>query len=244
MKMKLTLVNNININNKINLINNIYQISFGDNKIFIKDNINKNNSLYFIYSYQNENYELEYIILFLQNKDLYYLIQQNLYAQNFEELISNYGINMTDTNPQIIIDNDLKKIGEFFNLKSKQKILKKELNCSLGLKNIGNSAYMNATIQCICNIKKVKQYFQDKQLVYKDTNNKLCPLTKEFYNLINNLWKQSSNENNYCIPTDFKRKISEMNPLFRGTISQDPKDLILFLYETMHNEINNGNKNI
>ena len=31
---------------------------------------------------------------------------------------------------------------------------------------------MNATIQCLCHVANVKNYFQDKQLVYNDTNNK------------------------------------------------------------------------
>ena len=30
-----------------------------------------------------------------------------------------------------------------------------------------------------------------------------------------------------------------MNPLFQGIAANDSKDLIIFLYETMHNEINN-----
>ena len=30
-----------------------------------------------------------------------------------------------------------------------------------------------------------------------------------------------------------------MNPLFKGISANDPKDLILFLLETMHKELNN-----
>ena len=49
---------------------------------------------------------------------------------------------------------------------------------------------MNATIQCLCHVSNIKNYFQDKQLVYNDTNNKNCKLTKEFSKLVNNLWKE------------------------------------------------------
>ena len=97
---------------------------------------------------------------------------------------------------------------------------------------------MNATIQCLCHVPSVKNYFQDKQLVYNDTNNKKCELTKAFSKLVNNLWKESSENKKYYTPTDFKNCISKMNPLFRQIGVNNLKDLILFLYKTIHNEIN------
>ena len=101
---------------------------------------------------------------------------------------------------------------------------------------------MNATIQCLCHVLNVKNYFLNKQLVFADTNNKVCPLTKEFYKVVYNLWKERYNGRKYYTPTDFKNKISEMNPLFKGIAANDSKDLIIFIYETMHNEINNPNQ--
>ena len=83
-----------------------------------------------------------------------------------------------------------------------------------------------------------KCYLQDKQLVYNDTNNKKCELTKAFSKLVNNLWKESSENKKYYSPTDFKNCISKMNPLFRQIGVNNLKDLILFLYKTIHNEIN------
>jgi ubiquitin carboxyl-terminal hydrolase 2/21 len=100
---------------------------------------------------------------------------------------------------------------------------------------------MNATIQCLCNVFYIKKYFQDKQLIYNDTNNKKCPLTIEFYKLINIIWQSSYNGKSYYSPKAFKNLISEMNPLFKGIAANDSKDLILFLYETIHTEINNPN---
>lgn len=97
---------------------------------------------------------------------------------------------------------------------------------------------MNATIQCLCHISNFKKYFQNRQSVFKDTNNKDCRLTKEFYKLINSLWKDSYKGRNYFTPRDFKNTISEMNPLFQGIAANDSKDLIIFIYETIHNEIN------
>ena len=118
------------------------------------------------------------------------------------------------------------------------KISIKEPNHCLGLENIGATCYMNATIQCLCHVPQLKNYFKNRQLVNNDINNKNCELTKEFYNLVNSLWKEHINNKKYFTPTSFKNCISRMNPLFQGIQANDSKDLILFIYETIHNEIN------
>ena len=69
-------------------------------------------------------------------------------------------------------------------IKPKANIVLKEPKHCLGLENIGATCYMNATIQCLCHISNFKKYFQNRQSVFKDTNNKDCRLTKEFYKFI------------------------------------------------------------
>ena len=237
------IIQEINIKNNINLrVNNPNLMFFADNKVFIQDI--SNNKLYYIYSFNNDNYKIEYIILFQNNSDLIYFLQYSNDDENFEELITNFGIDITENKQQILLDDNLQKIADFYNINKKHKIRLKEPNHCLGLENIGATCYMNATIQCLCHILNMKNYFKKKQLVFNDINNKHCPLTKEFYKVLNNLWKFSSNGKTYYTPRDFKNKISEMNPLFQGIAANDSKDLIIFLYETMHNEINKTNQYI
>ena len=236
------ILQNININYNIKLkIDYIFRVFFGDNKIFIRCSLN--HSLFFIYSFINEKYEIEYIIVFNEKKDLYNLIKNNTHYESFEELISNYGINLNEIEPQNIIDNNLNKIGVFLNIKKKKKYHIREPNHCLGLKNIG-TYYLNPTIQCLCHLLSMKHNLQNKNLIFNKTNNRNSPLTKEFYILINNLWKYSNDGNNYYNPESFKKKINEMNHIFQDTSENDIEDLIVFLYNTMHNEINNKKKNI
>ena len=110
----------------------------------------------------------------------------------------------------------------------------------LGLENIGATCYMNATIQCLCHVSKLKDFFLNGALINSVTNDRNCPLTLEFANLVNNLWRLPRDNNNkdYYKPTDFKNTISQMNKLFEGIAANDSKDLILFIYETIHKEIN------
>ena len=96
---------------------------------------------------------------------------------------------------------------------------------------------MNATIQCLCNIPNLINYFLDNQELYKEINDKPHPLTSEFCGLINHLWKFPVNNQNYYCPQSFNQMLSIMNPLFYyGT--GNCQDLIKFLYETIHKEMN------
>ena len=101
------------------------------------------------------------------------------------KLILLFALNLKETRPQIIIDDNLNKKGDFLNIKSKHNIKIKQAKHALGLENIGATCYMNATIQCFCHVFSLKKYFSNRQIVYQDIYNKNCSLTKEFYGLIN-----------------------------------------------------------
>jgi len=144
----------------------------------------------------------------------------------------------------------------------------------IGLDNIGATCYMNATLQCLCNIQKFVDYFKFNphliNIVKNDKDkSKLC---SSFKLLIENLWPDPDKKNNkksktslgynrffpYQIsnkyesanfyggnnnnksypPEEFKKKISEMNPLFEGVAANDAKDLVQFLIMTLHQELN------
>ena len=119
----------------------------------------------------------------------------------------------------------------------------------IGLDNIGATCYMNATLQCLCNIQQFVDYFKyDKNLIYKVKNdtekNLLC---SSFKLLIEKLWPNNYNMNNQIksySPYEFKNKISKMNPLFAGVAANDSKDLVNFIIMTLHDELNTVNNHI
>ena len=106
----------------------------------------------------------------------------------------------------------------------------------IGLKNIGLTGYMNATLQCLSQIEELTQYFKYNsyvEQVIKRNQNSPC-LTKSYKIIIENLWPSNSkylyNKNTSYQPCDFKETISSMNPLFKGNQMNDPKDLLFLLY--------------
>ena len=116
-----------------------------------------------------------------------------------------------------------------------------------GLVNIASTCYMNSILQCFCNIKEFAVYFQtDKmeQLVInnKYNNNKLFPVVQE---VIKQLWEPY--DNSPYSPYNFKKRLGDMNPLFKGTYPNDAKDLLTFILIQLHEELNkpkiNNNSN-
>ena len=96
---------------------------------------------------------------------------------------------------------------------------------------------MNSTLQCFSNIMTLRKILLNENIFnYIKENKTTKKLSFEFTEVLNNLWKDIKGSS--YAPKNFKEIISEMNPLFKGIAANDPKDLILFLLETMHNELN------
>ena len=141
----------------------------------------------------------------------------------------------------------------------------------IGLDNIGATCYMNATLQCLCNIPKFVNYFKyNKHLIEYVKNDLVCgnaTLSSSFKLLIEKLWPDrlyftnnnypsngnyghigsnntfSNKKNESYAPKEFKTKISSMNSLFEGVQANDAKDLVNFLIMTLHTELNTAQNN-
>ena len=115
----------------------------------------------------------------------------------------------------------------------------------IGLQNIGSTCYMNATLQCFCHIRSFISYFKKTPL----NNLSQDSLSISFKNLIDHIWSEdlspNHSENNYYIPTDFRKKIANKSPLFQNNVANDAKDLVNFIIMTLHEELNEykANKN-
>ena len=149
--------------------------------------------------------------------------------------------NNDNNNIKNLIDEFLKKENKY---KSKIKQLEDIISnykepILVGLNNIGATCYMNATLQCLSNTKRLTEYFLTN--FKNDNSNKI--MTNEYYKVISNLWNRKNHKKSYS-PNSFKEVLSKENPLFAGIAANDSKDLINFLIERFHQELNIPNKNI
>jgi len=139
-----------------------------------------------------------------------------------------------------LCNNDL-NLEEFFPRKT---LHKKSFPGIKGLINIGATCYMNATLQCFSNLIRFRAQLLSKENYQNLEKNKFKTKKLSFAlaEVLNNLWEKL--EQRFYAPENFKKVISEMNPLFKGIAANDPKDLILFLLEGMHKEMNNPRNEI
>ena len=114
----------------------------------------------------------------------------------------------------------------------------------VGLSNIGATCYMNATLQSFSSVDFLREELLNPYFYKKLENNKESKMRLSFAlaEVFKNLWNNSDRKD--YPPENFKNVISDMNPLFKGVAANDPKDLILFMLETMHSELKRIDPNI
>ena len=106
-----------------------------------------------------------------------------------------------------------------------------------GLYNIGSTCYMNATLQCLANIRPVTEsLLKPKKYIEMFHNQDICRLTLEYSQVLIGLFCDNSPIGSYK-PEQFKATIGELNSLFQGVQANDSKDLIIFLLETLNSEL-------
>ena len=220
-------------NSDINKINDINSLNYQNNNI---NRINKSNDK----NNKNDN-----------NKS-----DNNNNINNY--IIENY-ININNNN---IINNNY---NNSFNNNNNQGYVKPKYIFPIkGLDNIGSTCYMNSTLQCLLHVSELVNYFLYEYKNDKDTlknknknSSTLGKISEAFYELVlgvnpnnnkneNKTSKKygfmnffsSKNEENSFSPQNFKETLGICNPQFKDFKANDSKDLLLYLLQTMHEELN------
>ena len=97
---------------------------------------------------------------------------------------------------------------------------------------------MNATLQCFSNVVRLRTLLLDTK-IYQEIEigkNSDKILSFAFAEVLKNLWENLNIK--FYSPEYFKKVISDMNPMFKGVAANDSKDLILFMLENIHKELN------
>lgn len=126
----------------------------------------------------------------------------------------------------------------------------------VGLHNMGNTCFMNSSIQCISHTPILKEYFTSKS--YLNDINKTNPLgyqgrlAQVSAVLISSLWKQKSRKRFVsqtarnggpidapCLtPQTFKNTIGKLNSDFQGNEQHDAQELLTFLLGGLSEDLN------
>ena len=233
-----------NINNQNNIIinnineNNNLKNSQNNNNCNIYNNISNNSDI------SNTNSNIQNLNNINTNNNNNY--NNNYYTNNFNNNFNNNQI--SNNNNQINnynnqINNININIPYFFPL--------------VGLRNVGSTCFMNATLQCLLHISELSLYFLNEfpndcqTLKFKNKNSHAKgDISKAYYDIVKGVdlinSEKSKNNNNFMnnfysyaySPNEFKRILGNYNSQFSLNEANDSKDLILYLLQTFHEELN------
>uniref|UniRef100_A0A3B3H6I0 Ubiquitin carboxyl-terminal hydrolase 4 n=1 Tax=Oryzias latipes TaxID=8090 RepID=A0A3B3H6I0_ORYLA len=112
-----------------------------------------------------------------------------------------------------------------------------------GLSNLGNTCFMNSALQCLSNAPPLTEYFLDDQ--YEAEINRENPLgmrgeiAEAYADLVKQMWLSRSS---YVAPRTFKTQVGRFAPQFSGYQQQDSQELLAFLLDGLHEDLNRVKK--
>ncbi|KAJ8266269.1 hypothetical protein GJAV_G00128500 [Gymnothorax javanicus] len=107
----------------------------------------------------------------------------------------------------------------------------------VGLRNLGNTCFMNSILQCLSNTQELRDYCLHNSHQRDVNNNRTnTALMEEFAKLTQTLWRSTSSD--AISPSDFKTQIQKYAPRFVGYNQQDAQEFLRFLLDGLHNDIN------
>ena len=111
----------------------------------------------------------------------------------------------------------------------------------VGLNNVGSTCFMNATLQCLLHVSELSLYFL---LEYQKDSKSLDKInhytyskgniSNEYYNVVKSVYSSTTSIG----PRKFKDTIGRYNLQFSLNEANDSKDLIIYLLQTFHEELN------
>ncbi|XP_050663525.1 ubiquitin carboxyl-terminal hydrolase 2-like isoform X3 [Leptidea sinapis] len=109
-----------------------------------------------------------------------------------------------------------------------------------GLRNIGNTCFMNSVVQCLSNTRPLLEYVtQDKYTTEINTSLSCMKgaLMKAFASVLKELWR-SGEKDSVVNTTTLKSQVQRFAPRFMGYSQQDAQEFLRYLLEGLHEDVN------
>ncbi|PPQ98045.1 hypothetical protein CVT26_003040 [Gymnopilus dilepis] len=108
-----------------------------------------------------------------------------------------------------------------------------------GLKNLGNTCYMNAPIQCLSATVPFSRFFTEGRwrnaVNYTNPLGSKGKLASAFAKLLHEMW---GGDLPYLTPIDFRKSICQLNTQYNGSDQHDSQEFLSFLIDGIHEDLN------
>nr|KYP74568.1 Ubiquitin carboxyl-terminal hydrolase 10 [Cajanus cajan] len=124
------------------------------------------------------------------------------------------------------------------NMDDKCEVNRGERGGLAGLQNLGNTCFMNSSIQCLVHTPQLVEYFLQDYSEEINMDNPLGmhgELALAFGDLLRKLW---SSGRTAIAPRSFKSKLARFAPQFSGYNQHDSQELLAFLLDGLHEDLN------
>ncbi|XP_020716914.1 ubiquitin carboxyl-terminal hydrolase Usp2 isoform X3 [Ceratitis capitata] len=107
-----------------------------------------------------------------------------------------------------------------------------------GLRNIGNTCFMNSVIQCLSHTSELTKFLRTHNGT-RATSSKDQQILQEFAKLIREMWTSNVHS---VTPMDLKRAFSSKHRMYSDYNQQDAQEFLRFFLDSLHSALNSGVK--